>query len=89
MIGLKNSQLTSALIHVYPMLSTNLYDLDLTVEPKDLNPILAFIKADSHISSLTLLNRTAPFEMAINSLKIEFNPAYSWELAQHIITFCY
>ena len=32
---------------------------------------------------------SAPFEMAINSLKIEFNPAYSWELAQHIITFCY
>ena len=37
------------------MLSTNLYDLDLAVKPKDLNPILAFIKSDSHISSLTLL----------------------------------
>ena len=36
------------------MLSTNLYGLDLAVRPKDLNPILAFIKADSHISCLTL-----------------------------------
>ena len=56
-IGLKNNQLTSALIHVYPMVSTNLYGLDLAVRPKDLNPILAFIKADSHISCLTLLVR--------------------------------
>ena len=32
---------------------------------------------------------SAPFEMALNSLEIEFNPAYSWKLAQHIITFCY
>ena len=32
---------------------------------------------------------SAPFETAINSLKIELNPAYSWELARHIMTFCY